>query len=373
MQAQHLAAVIADLGLEVARQGPRRFLPQGEGLQLGRRLRHVQRQRQLAQRQGFGVLGQSGLGIELQGQHRRRTLVRRRQHEAAGQRTGDKAMPRRGLLHKARRPGGAPGAQQQRELGIVAGGELVQLAGARDHIEHVGELHKAADAVGESLDLLHELRVLDLVERAAAVGHFQAGLELAVALPRRGQLPLAGLGMQALDLQRLGTGAAAAGLVLQRQLAGHRMLDRDRRNRVDQRVDARRRAPQRAGYRGQAHRKWLGLGGRIAGHRRRVEMRLLHAQRVGTPGACLARRPGAMGHHARQHHAAGHREKLGQGHTHASSAIARALSMSTATIRDTPCSCIVTPISCSAISIAILLCEMKRNWVTRLICETSLA
>src|SRR5450830_1033330 len=40
-----------------------------------------------------------------------------------------------------------------------------------------------------------------------------------------------------------------------------------------------------------------------------------------------------------------------------------AASMSTATIRDTPCSCMVTPISWLAISIAILLCEMNRNWV----------
>jgi hypothetical protein len=37
--------------------------------------------------------------------------------------------------------------------------------------------------------------------------------------------------------------------------------------------------------------------------------------------------------------------------------------MSTATMRETPCSCIVTPISCSAISIAILLWLMKRNCV----------
>ncbi len=49
--------------------------------------------------------------------------------------------------------------------------------------------------------------------------------------------------------------------------------------------------------------------------------------------------------------------------SYAASAMDSAASMSTATMRDTPCSCIVTPISCSAISIAILLWEMNRNWV----------
>ncbi len=48
-------------------------------------------------------------------------------------------------------------------------------------------------------------------------------------------------------------------------------------------------------------------------------------------------------------------------------------SISTATIRETPCSCIVTPISCCAISIAILLCEMKRNCVFSDIARTRFA
>ena len=49
------------------------------------------------------------------------------------------------------------------------------------------------------------------------------------------------------------------------------------------------------------------------------------------------------------------------------------MSMSTDTIRDTPCSCIVTPINWRAISIAILLWLMNRNWVAWLISVTSLA
>ena len=40
-----------------------------------------------------------------------------------------------------------------------------------------------------------------------------------------------------------------------------------------------------------------------------------------------------------------------------------ASSMSTSTTRDTPCSCIVTPTSCCAISMVILLWLMKMNWV----------
>src|SRR5690606_8713760 len=43
------------------------------------------------------------------------------------------------------------------------------------------------------------------------------------------------------------------------------------------------------------------------------------------------------------------------------SASCSADSISTATMRDTPCSCIVTPTSCLAICMAILLCEIKRN------------
>ena len=46
-------------------------------------------------------------------------------------------------------------------------------------------------------------------------------------------------------------------------------------------------------------------------------------------------------------------------------------SMSTATMRETPCSCMVTPISCSAISMAILLWLMNRNCVPALMLDTN--
>ena len=85
-----------------------------------------------------------------------------------------------------------------------------------------------------------------------------------------------------------------------------------------------------------------------------------------------ARGPGVVGHQGGQHQAAQDRQaqrKTAQ----AASAMDTADSMSTATMRETPCSCIVTPISCSAISMAILLWLMKRNWVPRLMLVTSLA
>ena len=53
-----------------------------------------------------------------------------------------------------------------------------------------------------------------------------------------------------------------------------------------------------------------------------------------------------------------------------SSAIDKADSMSTATMRETPCSCMVTPMSCWAISMAILLWLMKRNCVSVLMLIT---
>ena len=62
--------------------------------------------------------------------------------------------------------------------------------------------------IGEGLDLLHELAVLDLVQCAAAVGELNACLQFAVAAAGGGRLPFAGLGVQALDVKGLAAGAA---------------------------------------------------------------------------------------------------------------------------------------------------------------------
>ena len=90
--------------------------------------------------------------------------------------------------------------------------------------------------------------------------------------------------------------------------------------------------------------------------------------RLGALGCIATRSPGVIGNDQRQqHHAQDGQTDLQvthvrkrffnnrDGKVQENSAMDKADSMSTATIRDTPCSCMVTPISCSAISMAILL------------------
>ncbi len=101
-----------------------------------------------------------------------------------------------------------------------------------------------------------------------------------------------------------------------------------------------------------------------------VEFFLGH-QRFGLLGLALTRCPGAVGDHHHQDQAACHGQPKLQ-IAHAGSTKLAAASMSTATMRDTPCSCMVTPMSCSAISMAILLCEMYKNWVSADILVTNL-
>ena len=88
--------------------------------------------------------------------------------------------------------------------------------------------------------------------------------------------------------------------------------------------------------------------------------------RVGLPRAVLAGSPGAVRNHRHQHHAARDGQtNLQTAHAQSPQASLSAMftadSMSTATMRETPCSCMVTPMSCSAISMAILLWEMNKN------------
>ncbi len=91
-------------------------------------------------------------------------------------------------------------------------------------------------------------------------------------------------------------------------------------------------------------------------HRRQVVFGLQRAR-----AARLADLPLVVGYDQQQQDNTGNDQ--GCLERHAASAIEIAASISTATIRDTPCSCIVTPINWCAISIAILLWEMKTNWV----------
>jgi len=249
--------------------------------------------------------------------------------------------------------------------------------------EHVGQVRGRADRLREGLELLHELGELDLVERAVAVGHLHARLELAVARVRGDSLPLARLAVEALDEEGLGADAVGAGQVRQHALAGDGSVDAQGGDGVDQRVQAHG-APGGC----QAAVGACRGGGQLVvdGRRHFAAQRGLapqvvvdhHAQAARPPGDA-ARLPHALGDDADEHEQRQRDQGSGevQGHRgdvdQAASAMDSAASMSTATMRETPCSCIVTPISCSAISIAILLWLMKRNWVSRLIAVTSLA
>ena len=94
------------------------------------------------------------------------------------------------------------------ELRVVLAGKGVKLAGAGHHLQHVGEVGHGADRFAERLDGLHELGVFDLVERAAAVGQLHAGLHLAVVAAGLRRLPLAAVGVQPFDQERLAAGTA---------------------------------------------------------------------------------------------------------------------------------------------------------------------
>ena len=139
---------------------------------------------------------------------------------------------------------------------------------------------------------------------------------------------------------------------------------------VDQRVQARGGAPRRL-----AHEHQVGLG--VVGvHEHGFDLRRGRrrgaSRRLGAPRSGLARLPRAMCHDPGKHESADDRQADGEV-VHAASAMPTAVFMSTATMRETPCSCIVTPTSCSAISIAILLWLMKRNCVPCAISLTSAA
>jgi hypothetical protein len=306
--------------------------------------------------------------VERQSQHRRGTRSRGRQHQAAGDRTGHEPQARCVLLHVPRAPRGVLRAQGEAQLRVVAAGELVELAGARHFLQHVREIRRAIDRIGKRLNLHHELGIFDLVQGPRPVGQLHAGLERAITLAGLRHFPLLRRLVQALDPEGLAACAARRWKRGKRRFAGDRAFQRDRREHVDQGVERR-----------------LFLGGRHWPRHRRVEIGIDAGNRRGRVAArldaghgirlarrVLARRPGVPGDECGQHEAAEDRKPRRET-AQAASAIETAASMSTATMRDTPCSCIVTPISCSAISIAILLWLMKRNCVSRLMLVTSLA
>ncbi|MCY1532061.1 hypothetical protein D9M68_673070 [compost metagenome] len=222
--------------------------------------------------------------------------------------------------------------QHEAQLRVVRAGELVELTGTRDFVEHLGKLGCAVHGVGKGLRLDHELGVLDLVERPGAVGQLHADLEGAVALPGRRRLPLAGEVVQAFDGHRLAAGAARRRHRRERGIARGQAFERDGRDDVDQRIEP---AAALAGGHGHAAgRRQVGIEQRLvavaAGHLARIGMEhRLHAavaaagqralgfgqgdiDRIGLARRIAARHQGVVGHDGRENEAAEDRQGEGE-------------------------------------------------------------
>ena len=264
----------------------------------------------------------------------------------------------------------------------------------------------APDRVGKGLCLDDEFRVFDFVQRARAVGHLHTGLETAVALAVVRLLPHQRLQVVALRWQtaccRRG-GWPASRPAPPRRTPHAPSCPAPGGDHVDQRIHHRFAGDRRQCERGRGSRHrapaWVRAGcSRSSGSgcawrgvflcdvhapwrprppaqpppamaspickllivRPAQRYRQMHGSRTGTVNA-----QGSVEVHVFSQIGAG--RSAGQfGQTDADS-------ISTATMRETPCSCMVTPISCSAISIAILLWLMNRNCVSLLMLDTSLA
>src|SRR5450830_1013452 len=234
---------------------------------------------------------------------------------------------------------------------------------------------RAIDGVAERLSFHHKLGVFNLVECARAVGQLHTGLKQRIALARQRHLPtLSGL-IKPFDGKRLAASPSRWRHGGQRGIARDQALQRNRRDDINQGVHGGAFFQQR-----QWKTRHIKRGCIQPGFNTRTDPGFNVGSIAGIVGCSLARlvlarRPSRVCGHGRQYQAAQNGQtNLQITHDHqASSAIEMAASISTATMRDTPCSCIVTPISCLAISMAILLWLMNRNWVSLLMLDTSLA
>ena len=274
-------------------------------------------------------------------------------------------------------------------------GKLIEFTRTGDLLQHFGKLGFGVQGIGEGPGFHDEFGELDFVQGAHAIGQLNTRLEGTVALTGPQLFPFAGLGIETLDGEMLGPHPPRGRHGSQRCIACGGRLDLDRGDHVNQGVQhvtlVRRRQdttdiktlagqrlstaeglPLRLQFIGETgfHRGALRCG--QAGFPRLLPF----GNGFGLTRPAFAGGPGAVGHHARQHHTTRNGQCDLQGaHTgvleiQVDSAMETADSMSTATMRETPCSCMVTPISCSAISMAILLCEMNRNWVSLDMLET---
>ena len=144
-------------------------------------------------------------------------------------------------------PGRPGGAQHKVQLRIVLAGKLVQLAGAEDFVQHVGQLHANVQAVGKGLHFGDKFGKLNLIERAQPVGQLHPGLQLVVALTGAHDFPLAAEQIAPLHLKQLAACAAGGGLRLQDGLSGQGLLQGQLGNGIEQgiqlRADGRRQHP----------------------------------------------------------------------------------------------------------------------------------
>ena len=184
------------------------------------------------------ILRQGSHRIKRQAQYRRVVAaLAGGQHHAARNGAGDKTLLGRALLHITRTPGRVLGAQGEAQLRIVGAGELVQLSGAGDRVEHVRKLGLAVNRICKGLRFHDKFRKLDLVQRPGAVGQLHTGLKRTVALARLRGFPGAGRHAQAFNGKRFAPGAARARHGGQGCFAGDHRVDGDRGNHVDQRIE----------------------------------------------------------------------------------------------------------------------------------------
>ena len=251
----------------------------------------------------------------------------------------------------------------------MVAGKLVKLTATADLLAHVRKIRRATKGITKGLGFHDELGKLDVVQRAGAVGQLNTCLQLHITLPHHRKFPTQMPFGLALNGERLAADTPGGWHGSKHRVARHRAFHGDRRNHINQGIQRRlflwhrqgkagvlKDLPVQGGLNRTGGTFWPGLNG----------LRLTWL--------VLARQPDVLHQHPEQHQSAcDDQPPLQLAHVYPASVIERAASMSTATMRDTPCSCIVTPINCLAISIAILLWLMNKNWVSRLMLVTSLA
>ena len=127
--AERPAVVVDDGRVHADGERLRRRLPGLERLDAGLGLRHVEGERHVAHGGAVGLVGERGLRVEGEREHRRRALFGRRIDQPARHDAGHEAVPARVLLDVADAPRRAARVQVYGELGVVLARERIELAG----------------------------------------------------------------------------------------------------------------------------------------------------------------------------------------------------------------------------------------------------